>query len=203
MDQNDPLAPLGKLMQRLAEVMDELGLELQTFAVLPHPPDMDMPNMAQAVFVLDPEKVFLTPEQQAEKQLLADMDRRLHAERTHDKIDEARQAAIRSLAEQSGTTVEGLGLDVDNLPEIVVEDEITAEIETDGIDEEDETSVPPGITVVPPDPDNPDPALDKFRPEADAVPEAEPTIDAFDPNLSIEEIMRLMDENGGEGLAGV
>ncbi len=197
MDHDDPLAPLGKLMQRLAEVMDELGLELQTFAVLPHPPDMDMPNMAQAVFVLDPEKVFLSPEQQAEKKLLADMDRRLHAERTHDKIAEAREAAIRSLAEQSGTTVEGLGLDIEHLPEIEVKDEITAEIETDGADEEDETSAPEVPAPVE--------SVDVDHPEHASSVEEPAGIDAFDPSLSIEEIMRLMDENGKDDppLAGV
>lgn len=204
MDQNDPLAPLSKLMTRLAEVMDELGLELQTFAVLPHPEGMDMPNMAQAVFVLDPDKVFKSPEERAQDEQLAQMDRMLHRDRVHDKIEEARLAAIKSLADQMGTTVDGLGLDPDALPEIEVDD-FRDEIETDGSveDEVPEGDVlPPGITVVPDDPDNPDPALDKFKQESDKVGE----IDAFDPNLSIEEIMRLMEQNdkGDEPpLAGV
>lgn len=118
MDQNDPMEPIRKLGERLADKAKELGLEVVQFAIMPSASE-GAPDMAQAVIAIGPD-AFKTPEKVKEDQQLRDMEMHMRRDTTKEKIEAARRGAAESLAQQMGTTAEGLGLD--DLPEIAAEE---------------------------------------------------------------------------------
>lgn len=104
----DPLDPLVKVGEKLAEVAKELGLELVQFGVAP---DMSGhgAHLAQAVFAFDKEKVAdtvtKTDEEREIDAQVAEMERSFKKQQEDDALAEAAAQAeklAKSLRESSG-----------------------------------------------------------------------------------------------------
>lgn len=54
----DPLIPIRKLLDRLQEEANNLGLNLAQAVIVPHATGSGQPDMIQAVFAVKPEAVF-------------------------------------------------------------------------------------------------------------------------------------------------
>lgn len=116
MGDNNPLDQLGVLMTRLGEIAQELGLDLQGFAVIPNP-EPGGPHMCQAILAVDPERVFKTPEEIAEKAKMDDEFKKIalrdRADSVKEKIEESRRKAIESFEDMTGQKI-----DKGNLPDL-------------------------------------------------------------------------------------
>lgn len=102
-----PMDPIRQLCERLKDEADKMGLHLQQVAILPHSPDVDMPDMMQCVFVVKPEAVvgegFVyegNPEDAEQAKIDAEFDAlmgNMSAEVVRDKLEDKKSSAVEDL----------------------------------------------------------------------------------------------------------
>lgn len=104
----DPLDPMIKVAEKLAEVAADLGLKMEQFGIAPDLTGHGA-HMAQAVFSFDKEKlhdtVEKTDEQRAIDAQVAEMERDFKKQQEEDAMAEARERAeqlAKNLREGSG-----------------------------------------------------------------------------------------------------
>lgn len=104
------LVQLSKIMEELGKIVTDLGLEMQTFALIPNP-DPTVRPMIQTIMILDPATAFVSKEQRDTDKQFEEIRIQMHAEEQRQKILDAQQATKDSLRDLIDGGSKGIGLD--------------------------------------------------------------------------------------------